>query len=249
METIRNEILEKINAYKNQEKERRKHENIHLIISEKDFFKDEAVRLNFVCRSLNNKNKELTKENKILTTELDNLSKKWKDSENINKQLLIELERNIDKSMNNEKKIEQLFTENERLKNDLNILNEEKDFYYNKEENPKSNNDNNSVNLFDKNSEYNKFKEKIIKSYESLKAKHKKEKNKLTNIIKDLNKQIQDKTIPQTNLMQRTGVTFPSVENKTMQSFGFLKSGQSTGLSFMNNNWVKTKQSFFNKFK
>lgn len=193
MDEVRNEILEKVNQYKSKEKERRKHENIHLITSEKDFFKDEAVRLNLICRAMSLKNEEFLKENKILSTEVDNLSKKWKESENINKQLLIELERNIDKNIENEKKIDQLYKEINKISNSLlPHQNKNEDVYLNKEIDDIYNSD---IEKLDVNiEEYNTFKEKCIKIVENVKLNQKKERLKYTNMIKDLTLKVKERT-------------------------------------------------------
>lgn len=97
MEEIRNELLEKINEMKRKEKDKRKNENVHLITCERDFYKQEAIRLNLICKELHAKNESLVNESKFLKTDNRNLSQKWKDSERINKHLLIELEKNIER--------------------------------------------------------------------------------------------------------------------------------------------------------
>ena len=55
----------------------------------------EAVRLNGICKSFKEKIDELSFRNKLISDELNTLKIKWKESENINKQLLFELESNI----------------------------------------------------------------------------------------------------------------------------------------------------------
>ena len=97
MEEIRGELLEKVENLKKQEKDKRKNENIHLITCERDFYKQESIRLNLICKEINEKNEELTNENKFLKIDNKNLGVKWKESEKINKHLLIELERNVEK--------------------------------------------------------------------------------------------------------------------------------------------------------
>lgn len=97
MEEIRGELMNKINALKKKEKERRKNENLHLITCERDFYKQEAIRLNLICKELHKKNEELLDEQKYLNMDNKNLSSKWRESEKINKHLLVELERNVER--------------------------------------------------------------------------------------------------------------------------------------------------------
>jgi ribosomal protein L1 len=50
MNTVRKDIKEKIERMEKLEREKRKNENIHLIIAERDFFRQEAMRLNQLCK-------------------------------------------------------------------------------------------------------------------------------------------------------------------------------------------------------
>ena len=85
--------------------EKKKANDIRIIKCERDFFRLEAVRLNGICKSFKEKIDELTFNNKILTDELSSLKIKWKESENINKQLLFELESNIQSHKDLEQKL------------------------------------------------------------------------------------------------------------------------------------------------
>lgn len=100
MNQFRSEMLEKLETMKRLERERRKNENVHLISAERDFFKQEAIRLNSICKEINLNNEDLAKELKFKNIEVENLAKKWKESESVNKQLLVELERNIEINKN-----------------------------------------------------------------------------------------------------------------------------------------------------
>ena len=60
---------------------------------ERDFYKQEAIRLNLICKELSLKNEHLITELKFQKTENKSMTVKWKESEKINKHLLIELER------------------------------------------------------------------------------------------------------------------------------------------------------------
>jgi len=42
--------MDKVNQFQKEEKDRKKNENISLIIAERDFFKNEAMRLNKLCK-------------------------------------------------------------------------------------------------------------------------------------------------------------------------------------------------------
>jgi hypothetical protein len=54
MDTVRKDLKEKIEKMEKVEKEKRKNENIHLIIAERDFFRQEAIRLNQICKGILN---------------------------------------------------------------------------------------------------------------------------------------------------------------------------------------------------
>ena len=53
MDTVRKDIKEKIERMEQIEKEKRKNENIHLVMAERDFFRQEAIRLNQLCKGIN----------------------------------------------------------------------------------------------------------------------------------------------------------------------------------------------------
>jgi hypothetical protein len=95
MDTVRRDIKEKIQKMEKIEKDKRKNENILLIITERDFFRQEAIRLNQLSKELTLKLEEINKEKKIRADEIINSRMKWKESEGINKQLLVELEKSL----------------------------------------------------------------------------------------------------------------------------------------------------------
>jgi hypothetical protein len=102
MNTVRKDIKEKIERMEKLEREKRKNENIHLITAERDFFRQEAMRLNQLCKGkivinleLSGNLDELSRDLKFKESEYNNLLKKWKESENSNKQLISELSKNI----------------------------------------------------------------------------------------------------------------------------------------------------------
>ena len=95
MDSKRKELTQKVAEMEKQIEEKKKENDIRLIKCERDFFRLEAVRLNGICKSFKEKIDELNFKNKLITDELNTLKIKWKESENINKQLLFELESNI----------------------------------------------------------------------------------------------------------------------------------------------------------
>ena len=95
MDSIRKELIHKLEEMEKLVEEKKKANDIRLIKCEREFFRLEAVRLNGICRSFKDKIDEISFRNKLLTDELNTLTTKWKESENINKQLLFELESNI----------------------------------------------------------------------------------------------------------------------------------------------------------
>jgi len=95
MDSIRKDLTQKLEEMERQAEEKKKENDIRLIKCERDFFRLEAVRLNGICKSFKEKIDELSFKNKLLSDELNTLKIKWKESENINKQLLFELESNV----------------------------------------------------------------------------------------------------------------------------------------------------------
>ena len=104
MDSIRKELTQKLEEMEKLTEEKKKANDIRIIKCERDFFRLEAVRLNGICKSFKEKIDELTFNNKLLTDELNSLKLKWKESENINKQLLFELESNMQSHKNLEQK-------------------------------------------------------------------------------------------------------------------------------------------------
>ena len=64
MDTVRKDLNEKIQRMEKIEKDKRKNENILLVITERDFFRQEAIRLNQLCKELSLKLEEMNKEMK-----------------------------------------------------------------------------------------------------------------------------------------------------------------------------------------
>ena len=114
MDTIKEEITTKMKEMEKMLEEKHKTNDVRLIKCERDFFKSEAVRLNNICKSYKEKINNLIFQNKLLNDELLNIKARFKETENINKQLLFELEANI-KTQNETKK--ELDTTKNMLKN------------------------------------------------------------------------------------------------------------------------------------
>ena len=114
MDTIKEEITSKMKEMERILEEKHKTNDVRLIKCERDFFKSEAVRLNNICKNYKEKINSLIFQNKLLNDELLNIKTRFKETENINKQLLFELESNI-KTQNETKK--ELDTTKNILKN------------------------------------------------------------------------------------------------------------------------------------
>jgi hypothetical protein len=130
MDTIRKDLKVKIEAIEKVEKQKRKNNDIKIITAERNFFRQEAIRLNELCKEINNKLEGLSSEYKIKNDELFLVTKKWKGSENTNKQLIVELERNI--SINNE--LNALLNSSQKNYQESSRLVTKPDVEYNKEE-------------------------------------------------------------------------------------------------------------------
>ena len=138
MDTVRKELTTKLEEIEKLTEMKKKANDIRMIKCERDFFKSEAIRLNSICKTFKEKIDDLTFNSKLLTDELNSLKIKWKESENINKQLLFELETNLQ----SQKELEQKFTETQSIinENKRNIeqesktMNEERNKYENMQE-------------------------------------------------------------------------------------------------------------------
>ena len=114
MDNVRKELTKKLEEMEKLAETKKKANDIRVIKTERDFFKAEAIRLNSICKNFKAKIDELTFNGKLLTDELSSLKIKWKESENINKQLLFELESNIQ----SQKELEQKFNETQSILNE-----------------------------------------------------------------------------------------------------------------------------------
>lgn len=167
MDTVRKDLRQKIETMEKIEKEKRKNNDIKIVTSERDFFRQEAIRLNQLCKDLSARNEDIVRENKFQINELTSISKKFKESENTNKQLMAELERNI-----------QI---NKELEFHLKITQENMNFNQIQPHNPyEAHNEEENFDIFNK--------EKIIRFVEKLKIDLKKEKTRNHKILAELNK-------------------------------------------------------------
>ena len=146
MDSIRKELTQKLEEMEKQAEEKKKANDIRLIKCERDFFRLEAVRLNGICKSFKEKIDELSFRNKLLSDELNTLKIKWKESENINKQLLFELESNIQNHKEMEEELNMTKTMLNKKNNNIKVninnsdLIESKNFTYENQEGSKMNN-------------------------------------------------------------------------------------------------------------
>ncbi len=120
MDTVNKDLREKIDKVEKIDKEKKKNDDIELLKRERDFFREEAIRLNEICKELSKVKDDLLRENKFKIRELKDVMKKWNDSEYANKQLLAELEKNVRvvKNYENEKKhLGNSYTTNNHINN------------------------------------------------------------------------------------------------------------------------------------
>ena len=171
MDSVRKELTEKLEEMEKLAEIKKKANDIRLIKTERDFFRAEAIRLNSICKSFKNKIEQLTFNGKLLTDELNSLKIKWKESENINKQLLFELESNIQ----TQRELEQKFNESQS------ILNEQK--------NAQKNLESENINIYERQNKLDIKEEQFIKMRMELK----KEKERANKALYELNKLYLDK--------------------------------------------------------
>ena len=122
MDTVRDELRKKQEEMEEEFKKHMKENDIRIIKSERDFFRLEAIRLNGLCKEMSKKIEEMAFKMKLMNNDLSTMSVRWKESENINKQLIVELESNIQNAKDIEKENEDL---KEKLNKNLNEINNE----------------------------------------------------------------------------------------------------------------------------
>ena len=171
MDNVRKELTKKLEEMEKLAETKKKANDIRVIKTERDFFKAEAIRLNSICKNFKAKIDELTFNGKLLTDELSSLKIKWKESENINKQLLFELESNIQ----SQKELEQKFNETQS------ILNEQR--------NTQKNIESENMNITEKQTKLDILEEQLIKTRIELKR----EKERANKALYELNKMYLEK--------------------------------------------------------
>ena len=122
MDTVRDELRKKQEQMEEEFKKHMKENDIRIIKSERDFFRLEAIRLNGLCKEMSKKIEEMAFKMKLMNNDLSTMSVRWKESENINKQLIVELESNIQSAKDIEKENEDL---KEKLNKNLNEIHNE----------------------------------------------------------------------------------------------------------------------------
>jgi isopenicillin N synthase-like dioxygenase len=95
MTTVKKDLREKIDSLEIIDTEKKKSDDVENLKTERNFFREEAIRLNNMCKVLAEANQDLIRDNKYKAIEIKHLMKKWKESEEANRQLLSELEKNL----------------------------------------------------------------------------------------------------------------------------------------------------------
>ena len=122
MDSVRKDLKLKLEQMEKIEEEKRKINDIRSIKCERDYFRLEAIRLSRMTNNLKKRIEEMVLKMKLLNENVENLQIKLKDSEGVNKQLLLELEKNI----KSQKEIErELNTMKDLYNNNININNKE----------------------------------------------------------------------------------------------------------------------------
>ena len=186
MDSVRKELREKIEAMEQEEKKRQKMNDIRIIKCERDFFRLEAIRLNGLCKDMSTKIEEMAFRMKLLTNELNTMTTKWKESENVNKQLLVELESNIQSMKEVEK-------ENTELKEKMTKISIDNMNSNTNEENGNNSKSENYSNISSNNNYESIQKEKLLYIIEKLKVDLTKERMRNHKTLSEFNKMILDK--------------------------------------------------------
>ena len=186
MDSVRKELREKIEAMEQEEKKRQKMNDIRIIKCERDFFRLEAIRLNGLCKDMSTKIEEMAFRMKLLRNELNTMTTKWKESENVNKQLLVELESNIQSMKEVEK-------ENTELKEKMTKISIDNMNSNTNEENGNNSKSENYSNISSNNNYESIQKEKLLYIIEKLKVDLKKERMRNHKTLSEFNKMILDK--------------------------------------------------------
>ena len=119
MDSVRKDLKLKLEQMEKIEEEKRKINDIRSIKCERDYFRLEAIRLSRMTNSLKKRIEEMVLKMKLLNENIENLQIKLRDSEGVNKQLLLELEKNIKSQKEIERELNIMKDIND--KNNINI--------------------------------------------------------------------------------------------------------------------------------
>ena len=133
MDSVRKDLKLKLEQMEKIEEEKRKINDVKLVKCERDYFRLEAIRLSRMTNSLKKKIDDMALRMKLLNESVNNLQLKLKDSEGVNKQLLLELEKNIQSHKEIERELltlKDIYTKesddnNKRKNKNLNNINNE----------------------------------------------------------------------------------------------------------------------------
>jgi hypothetical protein len=137
MDEVKIDLKTKISQLEGAVKDKKKNEDVVLLKSERDFFRSEAIRLNGICQDQVTRFENLRKEYEVKLEEEKAIIRKWKDAENINKQIFLELENNLKIIKKLEKEKKNLEKKKGYDINNINHIN-------NPIDNPNENNNNNN---------------------------------------------------------------------------------------------------------
>ena len=97
MDAVRIDLKAKLERMDSITEEKRKVNDLKYLRCELDYFRKESIRMHTLSKQLSSKIDDMSLRMKILTDEVNNVTLKWRESEIANKQLLTELEKNINK--------------------------------------------------------------------------------------------------------------------------------------------------------
>ena len=126
MDSVRKDLKLKLEQMEKIEEEKRKINDVKLVKCERDYFRLEAIRLSRMTNTLKKKIDDMALRMKLLNDSVNNLQLKLKDSEGVNKQLLLELEKNIQSHKEIERELGMMKDiyekENENMNNNKKML-------------------------------------------------------------------------------------------------------------------------------
>ena len=143
MDSIKKNLTIQLEEMEKAFEEKRKTNDIRVIRCERDFFKSEAIRLNNLCKKLKEELEDVNFKYKLIKVELINTKIKYKETENINKKLLSDIENKII-----EQKSKSLVSKKINLKQSKNNISINR---FSTENNNNKNNTNNDSNIYNKN--------------------------------------------------------------------------------------------------